>query len=474
MTPIRFARLAFCVTLACLLLLPAYPFATRTAAAGTRPNIVLILTDDQRWDTLWAMPQVRKRLIGMGVTFPYGFTANPACCPSRASFLTGNYSHSTGVYRNDPPHGGFETFDDSATIATRLHNSGYRTGLVGKYLNGYSYEDSSYVPPGWDRWVAFGHMGYYDYSLSIDAVRRRYGSAPSDYSTDVLASHAVSFIRTASPKQPLFLYFAPNAPHRPAIPAPRHASAFPDLRQWRPPSYSEDDVSDKPSYIRRQSRISDGRDARIQEMRRNQYRTLLAVDGAVGSILNALLDTGRLSNTMVVFASDNGFLWGEHRWKLDKNVPYEESIKIPYVVRYDPLTPRPRTDPHLALNIDLAPTFAVLAGVSYKGAADGTSLLALLRSPDSSWRTDFVVEHLRERTLGAEGHSYVPTYCALRNNNGYTYVAYETGEEELYNRPKDPYQLTNRARDPAFAPTVRALRSRLQELCSPRPPGFSF
>src|SRR5207247_6865495 len=144
--------------------------------------------------------------------------SNSLCCPSRSSILTGDYSHTTGVYRQVPPYGRFEWFDDRSTVTTWLHGAGYTTGLFGKYLDGYQHAAvTGYVPPGWDRWVGFVHPGYQDYQLSIDGVAQAYGDAPGDYSTDVLASEAVNFIRRA--RGPLFLYFAPEAPHTPATPA---------------------------------------------------------------------------------------------------------------------------------------------------------------------------------------------------------------------------------------------------------------
>jgi len=165
---------------------------------------VVILTDDQRWDSLWAMPTVQSELVDHGVTFQNMFVANPNCCPSRASILTGQYSHSTGVYSDNPPNGGFEVFKDTSTIATWLHDAGYRTAMIGKYLNGYQDANAKYIHPGWDRWVAFLHSAYYDYRLSIDGKVSVFGEQPNDYSTTVLTRQAVSFIRSAngSPARP--------------------------------------------------------------------------------------------------------------------------------------------------------------------------------------------------------------------------------------------------------------------------------
>ena len=192
-----------------------------------------------------------------------------------------------------------------------------------------------------------------------------------------------------------------------------------------------------------------------------------SVDDAVGTIVQALEDTSRLRNTMIVFTSDNGFLYGEHRWgrtgAQNKQVPYEESIRVPYVVRYDPLTATARTDPRMVLNIDLAPTFAALAGAAAPGA-EGRNLVPLLTTPSTPWRVDFLVEHHLTN---------LPSYCAVRSTNA-IYVRYGTGEQELYLLASDPYQLVNRATDPSQVSLVASMRARPVQLCNPPPPGYSF
>ena len=334
--------------------------------SSQQPDIVLILTDDQRFDTLWAMPTVRSELMAKGVSFSNGYVSNPVCCPSRSSTLTGLYSHSTRVYTNHPkePFGGFPAFDDRSTVATWLQRAGYRTALMGKYLNGYA---DSYVPPGWDRWfVTWDGGAYFDYSANDDGVIRSFGADPDDYGTDVLADQATDLIRSTDPDQPLFLYFAPHAVHGPATPAPRDREAFADLEPWRPASYDEEDVRDKPAYIRARGALPSAARASIEAFRRDQYRALRSVDRAVSDILDALTDTGRLSNAVIVFTSDNGMMWGEHGWS-SKVVPYEESIRVPLVIRADAMIASPHRDDHLVLNIDLAPTFADVAGAQSTG-----------------------------------------------------------------------------------------------------------
>jgi N-acetylglucosamine-6-sulfatase len=263
---------------------------------------------------------------------------------------------------------------------------------------------------------------------------------------------------------PLFAVYAPAAPHDPATPAARHADAFDDLETWRPPSYWEEDLSDKPRWMRRIPEESAQTSAEIETLRRNQYRALLAVDEAVARIVDALADTGRLSNTLIVYTSDNGLAWGEHRWR-KKEVPYEESIRVPMVVRFDPLVTDGRDDPSLVLNLDLAPSVAEAAGVEAPGA-EGRSFLSLMASGDEPWRRDFLVEHM-------EGANPVPTYCAVRGER-YVFARYATGEEELYDLALDPFQLTNRVEDPAMTQLRDTLRARLLELCDPPPPGLDL
>jgi arylsulfatase A-like enzyme len=466
MHPIR--RVVVCLAAALVTAAPAAG-ARRSASPGRAvgpgaPNILLIVTDDQRWDGLGGMPTVQRELVDKGVTFDQMFTTNSLCCPGRASIFTGDFSHTTGVYRNEPPFGAFRSFRDTSTIATWLHDGGYRTALFGKYIDAYqAAANQGYVPPGWDQWEAFVHAGFYDYRLTTNGVLTDHGAAPSDYSTTVLGTDATDYVRSAPTTQPLFLEFAPEAPHAPAIPEPRYAGAFNDLPPWNPPNMNESDMSDKPAYMRALPLMDSQKLAANQLFRQGQYRTLLSVDDQVAALLQAYRDTGRLQNTMVIFTSDNGLSWGEHRW-VKKEVPYDESLRVPLVIRYDPVTDGAASaDQHLVLNADIAPTVADLAGVTHP-ATDGSSLLPILRDPRAPWRHDFVLEHMR-------GANPVPTYCGVRTET-WKYVRYSTGEEELYHLTTDPYELQNLAGAPADAGVEAALRVRTAALCNPPPPGL--
>lgn len=447
--------------------------AVRSAAVPARtdrsnpPNIVLILSDDQRADTLAAMPNVRELLAARGTTFENAFVSNSLCCPSRTTILTGNYSHLTGVYGNRAPYGGFRSFRDSSTLATWLDDAGFETALVGKYLNDY---ETSYVPPGWDDWVAFaGDPGYYNYRLNVNGDLRRFGRRPEHYSTTTLAGYATRFVRKA--KRPFFLMFAPYAPHAPAVAPPTGPRRETVAAPLASPASRELDVSDKPDYIRALTPLSRRERRRTESFRRRQLRAIGGVDSAVGRIVHALEDTGQLDNTLVIFTSDNGVSWGEHRLGAERKlVPYEGAIHVPLVMRYDPLTRTPRTETRLTLNVDFAPTIAELAGAEIP-RVEGRSLLPLLRGVATpAWRSDFLLEHLA-REMNRSTHGSVPTYCGVRSTT-HAYVLYQTGEEELYDLRTDPYELRNLARARDTAPTLAALRSRTRELCAPPPPGF--
>jgi N-acetylglucosamine-6-sulfatase len=463
----RWLRLTIAVGLFGTLLAAPHPAGVSSSAATPElatPNIVFIVTDDQRWDTLWAMPAVQSELVSQGVNFTNAFVVNSLCCPSRATFLTGQYSHSTLMYDNAGPYGGFSRFMDESTIATWLDAAGYRTSLMGKYFNGYNV---NYIPPGWDHWVAFqgaSHGGaYYDYDLNKNGEIVHYGRDPGDYSTDVLAGEADAFIRATDPADPLFLYLSFKAPHHPSTPSEEYRGDFSDLPPYRPPNYNEDDVSDKPAWVQGLPQFPAEKQAKMDTSLRKQYETFLSVDDAVQQVVTALSDTGRLSDTMIVYSSDHGWSMGEHRWN-NKKVAYEESIRVPMIVRYDALITAPREDPSLIANIDLAPTWAELAGATAPGA-EGLSFLPLLDSPGAPWRTRFLIEHLQ----GARDE--VPTFCAVRSQS-FTYVMYDTREEELYDLAADVWQLDNVATDPGYGSTLRQHRNWMKQLCEPPPPGF--
>ena len=459
------AAVAFSVAAITILAVGIASRATAVPAPPTRradaPNVLIINTDDARRETLAYMPRVQRLLVAHGVDFTQAVISNNLCCPSRTSLFTGDYSHTTGVYRQEPPFGAFQWFRDRSTLATWLHDRGYTTALFGKYIDAYqSAAHRGYVPPGWDHWMAFIRSKYYDYGLTIDGVTHHYGAQPSDYATTVLGNAAVSWLSRV--RAPFFLYFAPPAPHYPAIPQARYAHMFSGLPPWRPPSYNEADVSDKPAYIRALPLLTPAQQAAIDTFRLNQLRTLQSVDVQVARLLGVLAREGRLHDTLIVFTSDNGISWGEHRW-YKKEVPYDAGLRVPLVIRDDALHLTPHADDHLVSNIDIAPTVADLVGFSIH--ADGRSLVPLLRGNDATpWRRDLLLEHVR-------GSNPVPTFCGVRSSS-YLYVHYATGEREIYDLRRDPFELQNLAGTRAGDRIEPGLAARLAQLCNPPPPGM--
>jgi N-acetylglucosamine-6-sulfatase len=429
-----------------------------------RPNIVLILTDDMRADDLEHMPKTQELIVEEGLEYEKTFATTPLCCPSRASILRGQYAHNHQIWKNGPPEGGFEKFKrlghESSTVATWLKEEGYETALLGKYLNGYDWENRRYVPPGWDEWSAMlGEANYYDYTLSENGKPVHYGSAEADYSTDLFAVKAREIIRSsAGDDGPLFMYLAPSSPHGPGDAAPRHEGLFEDVRAPRPPSFDEADVSDKPGWVRRLPTLSASQKAYIDRVHRGQLRLLQSLDDLVAGVVEELRAAGELENTYLFLTSDNGLLLGEHRLPGGKGPPYEESIRVPLAVR-GPGIPAGRVTEQMALNIDLAPTFADLGGATAPSFVDGRSLKPTFTQGAPSWRTAFLVEFLR-------GQGGMPQHDTVRTAGGEKYVQYPRGpkvKEEYYRLSEDPYELENayRKADPA---RIEELRARLEEL----------
>ncbi|HEY3188471.1 MAG TPA: sulfatase, partial [Solirubrobacteraceae bacterium] len=395
-------------------LLPALEPRVDAAAPSPPPraNLIIILTDDQRWDTVDlthsrdgvtpVMPAVEAELAASGITFTNAVVTTALCCPSRSSILKGEYAHTTGVESNQQPLGGALNFDDSSSVATWLHAAGYRTGLYGKYLNGYNQlwtpPAPPYVPPGWDEWHAFRGTKYYDYALvengtGFDHALVSYPSgcatytncpgdqggctSPTNYSTDVLFQKALAFLDSQPSGQPFFLYVAPFAPHGPACPAKQDEGSFAAIAPWRPPNWNEADVSDKPAWVQSLCPMGAPKQANIDKFRRMQLESLQAVDRGVAALMDKLRQVGHDQDTLVLFTGDNGYSWGAHCHG-PKRCPYEECMRVPLIVRYPPLVPQPRVEPRMGLNIDFAFTVAELAGVVPPVQQDGRSLERVL------------------------------------------------------------------------------------------------
>lgn len=406
------------------------------------PNVILFVADDMREDDMAHMPILQSLLVGSGIKFTDAFAVNATCCPARAAILRGQYPRNSGVTRVGD---GFERFHSSGkeldTLATRLRNAGYRTGLYGKYFVDYPQRnDLNYMPPGWDEWAAA--KGYFDYEMVENGVTNLYGSAPEEYLTDVLSAKVqASIARAQIDKRPFFLYVTPFAPHSPAIPAPRHAALFADLQAPRPSSFDEVNVSDKPLWVSELSRINAYGKSTIDDLYRNRLRSLQALDEMVGAVIASVQSVGEMDNTYIIFTSDQGFMRGEHRLRSGKGNAYEESINVPFVVR-GPGVSAGLSSASMVLHTDIMPTLLAIAGISAPDYVDGRSLLPLFGGGEPTpWRSRFLVDHTDTPLIDLA--TPTPSHQAVRTKR-YTYVEYPgTGEHELYDLNLDPYQLNN-------------------------------
>jgi len=420
---------------------------------STRMNVIVIVTDDQSYDSIPrsipVMPYLQQHVLDPAdhwVVFSNGFVNTPLCCPARTTMLTGRYAHNTGVQDNaDGP-----LIDESATLASWLDGAGYHTGLVGKYLNLYPFGRGPYVPEGWDRWwgklQGTSESLYHDYTLSEQGQPVHYGETEADYSTDVFAAKALEFLRDAPSDEPFFLWFAPTAPHPPVVPATRHAGRYRDLVVPTLPSLGEADVSDKPAWVQTLPVFDAEDEAHVRDDRRASFEALLGVDEAVRGIIEELRSGGELDETLIVYVSDNGFSFGEHRW-IKKICPYEECIRVPFLIRLPDVVHR--IEPAMVSSVDLAPTIADLVGVRPDTAFDGVSLAPLLREDSREGRTGEVFAEW-------VGDDRIPAWWELRRP-GWTYIELATGERELYDMRRDPYELVNLATDPRQAPRIERM-----------------
>lgn len=417
------------MALACLAicsgLSPGQPgFAQDSGTPPGRPNIVLIMADDLDVGSMSYLPRTKALLADRGLTFKNAFVTDSICCPSRASFLRGQYPHNHGVLTvDDSPTGAFRAFyeqgRESSTIATWLKDAGYRTVLLGKYFNGY--KDNTHIPPGWDEWYATDGAGT---QFNENGTLKTYDTSVYN-PTDVLADHATDYIRrTVQNPRPFLMYLTPKPPHARSIVADRHKYTFADAQTPRTPSFNEKDVTDKPSWVRSKPLLSPENEAFIDARYRERLQTLLALDELVERVVTELETSGELNNTYIFFTSDNGYHMGQHRLMPMKQTAYEEDIRVPMIVR-GPGVPAGATVNRFVLNNDFAPTFAGLAGAVTPDFVDGRSFKPLLDGvPPTTWRRTFLVEKWGELAMRHE-------YKAVRTPN-YTYVEYGNGERELY------------------------------------------
>ena len=406
-------------------LLSASGLSGGTAQAAA-PNVLIIVTDDQRGG-IDVMPAVRRYFVKTGVRYLPGFVTTPVCCPSRASIMTGRYAHNHGVKSNSSTgEPGADALDHSTTLQAYLHQSGYRTGILGKFLNPpWKLADN---PPYFDEWVTLGgeprNRDYYDVTYNVNGTVK----IIPGYTTTVLARRATGFIRRNAPgNQPWYLYLATRAPHLPAIPEQQYATL--EVGKWYGnPAVFEVDRSDKPPYVQASSKtLSDGR-----AVRKRQFRSLASVDDMVAKVFAKLKAEGELKNTLAFFISDNGLMWAEHGL-VGKGVPYRQAVEVPLMARWSGhLTPG--RDRRWAANIDIAPTVLDAAGIVPTVTQDGRSLLR-------SWKRDRIL---------LEAWCDANTACkrwVSTSGRGYQYTEYwDQGFvtfREYYDLDDDPWQRDN-------------------------------
>jgi N-acetylglucosamine-6-sulfatase len=428
------------------------------ASAHRRPNIVFVLTDDLSMDLLRYMPAVQA-LESRGMAFDNYFVSDSLCCPSRASIFTGDYPHDTHVFTNSGPHGGMSAWighqDQTHTFNVALQKAGYRTAMMGKYINGYlegprrSPVPNRYIPPGWNEWDVAG-WGYpeFNYKMNINGTVHSFGHAPPDYLTDVLTRRGVHFIdHAAQSDQPFFLELATFSPHFPYTPAPQDAHKFPGLHAPRPPSFDQLPTN-PPAWLANHPPLTAHQVEQINRAVRLRAESVQSVDRMITAVEETLRRLHQLSNTYIVFSSDNGLHAGEYRMMPGKLTAFDTDIHVPLVVA-GPGVPAGSSTTAMAENVDLADTFAGMGGTSL--ASDGYSLLPVLRGAEATdWRNAVLIEHhhpmpsYTDPDLQSPVSGNPPSYEAIRTRN-FLYVEYMDGEREFYDLGNDPYELHNLA-----------------------------
>jgi N-acetylglucosamine-6-sulfatase len=435
------------------------------SASAVRPNVVVLETDDQTVESMRMMPNVKTLLADQGVTFDNSFVSYSLCCPSRSTFLTGQYAHNHGVWGNTAPIGGYYKLDSTNTLPVWLQRAGYQTIHLGKYLNQYGTRNAREIPPGWGQWYGTPDPStyrYLNYTINENGNLVSFGTAASDYKTDVESRLAVDLIaHQAADPRPFFMWVAFLAPHSGAprdaddptglatpSPAPRHKNRFANEPLPTPPSLNEADVSDKPAVIRNRPLLTPARLNAVRQSYQQRLESLLAVDEAVAQIVNELTRIGKLDSTYIIFTSDNGFFHGEHRVPAGKVLLYEPSIRVPLIIR-GPGIPAGQHRSQFVANTDLAPTITQVTGAQPGRVMDGRSLLPFAHDRLLQSGRDILLE--------------TPTYAAVRSPN-WLYAEYTTGERELYNLARDRDELNSLHADPRFDKIKANLAARLARL----------
>ena len=466
------------------------------AKSQQRPNLILVVTDDQTMAQLnqATMPNTLELIGAQGTTFANTIATTPLCCPSRATMITGQYGHNNGVLANRPGYGAL--VGPRNVLPAWLQAAGYRTAHVGRWLNGFRNAGGDAAAPGWDRWFTLGEsQTYFGYKINTGDSEVKYGNGARDYVTRVLNQAAIRFVRReARSKRPFFLQLDHIAPHsaaqkgaktgecaHSAIPPTRVPAGFEGAQLATPPSFNEADVGDKPSFVKDRPPLNDAQVTELQRQNRCRLASLPAVDEGVRRIVAALAKAGELDDTAIVFVSDNGYFFGEHRVPNEKYLAYEEAIRIPMLIRFPAGvgTPGAEVDAPVA-NIDIAPTLLALAGArpcirSGCRVLDGRPLTDLVQG--GAWPGDRALAIELARAAERPTTELPCKYEGLRAS-GQVYIEYSSvpdaagrcapsSEREHYDLAADPYQLENLAPAPPGTPAAEAeaaLSARLASL----------
>lgn len=414
-------------------------YAPPTLRRTKPPNIVFMFFDDADKSDLMQMPHVMHDVADAGATFDRFYATQSLCCPSRSSFLTGEYVHNHGVGSNGPRTGGFQKFfangNESGALPVQLQQRGYVTALIGKYLNGYGlYGSASHIPPGWDRWFGAFTQQYQNFDVNDDGVIRRFGLTARDYADNVFNRVGRSWIASTR-KQPFFAYLSILAPHIPYTKPPGYSSMFANATppSFKSPSFNEADVSDKPSYVQKIPRLTTKEIAGVKLRYQHRLQQMKLDDDALGRLVAQLRRERLLDNTYIVVSSDNGWMQGEHRFADKKSVPFEEDVNLPLFIRGPGVKPGVHIG-QLASMVDLYPTFLDIAG--RRADRDGRSLLPLLLGQPVSWRKQLLLENY------SLDEDRVPKFFGVESAR-FKYVEYRTGDKEFYDLKRDPYELDN-------------------------------
>lgn len=451
---------------------------TASSVATARPNIVVIISDDQTLADQAVMNKTNALLGSEGTTFQRFYTQHGLCCPSRATFLTGQYPHNHGVLFNQPP-GGYTALDHSNTLPVWLQDAGYYTVYIGKYLNGLGTGKGmtwETRPPGWDNWQALIQAyRMYEWTMNDNGTFFEAGTSAENYQTDAIADRAEAVIlsRGGNP-QPFFLVISPATPHKEVFldeyppsyeqgdfdettirPAPRHVGAYADLPLPKPPSYNEADVSDKPRYVARRRLITSEVETEITKRFRDRREALLSMDDLVEKVFNVLDSIGQLDNTVIIYWSDNGYEFGEHRIPDNKNEIFEESLRVPLLIRGGGF-PAGAAPQQLVANIDLAPTIVALSGATSGRVMDGRELLPLALDPTLGVGRSLLINAYHGKRSG-----FVNYANGIRTDDGWLWVDHSRGQDELYDLNNDPYELESQHGNPAYEAIKRQLQNNL-------------